>query len=539
MGMIFRKQTTRPLPATAEIIFKAGKRVARWRSRGKLFTESVTGPESAPRLTTTSKFYSARFRDYSGRVVERSTECRDRQAAEQMLGKWEREQEQIRAGVLDATALETVRASVGSLAEHLDAYWQSLTAKEVTATYRANALRAIRRLIDDLDLTKLSDLRRDKIEPWLSEAIAAGMSARTRNYYRDAGARFLNWCLDTGRVLGHDLNKLPKADERSDPRRKRRALTEVELNRVLAVAQVRPLADARMIRTGARKGEAGAQLRPEAVAALEDTGRERVLIYRTLVLTGLRLNELKTLTVAQVDLTRGAESIRLEAKNEKNRSGSEIPLRSDLADELRSWIHSKKLNPSSLLFTVAAGLRRILDRDLDAAGIPKRDERGRTVDVHALRTTFATMLTTSGIAPRTAQAAMRHANLQLTMGTYTDAKHLGVREAMERLPKLNSATPDDSQVAPHVALLPCNLGQNGSFTDNRESLTHNGKRVGVSPATPGNVHEKAPVTSWDIAGASIGVAGIEPTTSCSQGKRSTKLSYTPSFTIIPRGRDNA
>ena len=133
-----------------------------------------------------------------------------------------------------------------TLAEHLDAYWQSLTAKEVTATYRANALRAIRRLIDDLDLTKLSDLRRDKIEPWLSEAIAAGMSARTRNYYRDAGARFLNWCLDTGRVLGHDLNKLPKADERSDPRRKRRALTEVELNRVLAVAQVRPLADARI-----------------------------------------------------------------------------------------------------------------------------------------------------------------------------------------------------------------------------------------------------------------------------------------------------
>ena len=40
-----------------------------------------------------------------------------------------------------------------------------------------------------------------------------------------------------------------------------------------------------------------------------------------------------------------------------------------------------------------------------------------------------------------------------------------------------------------------------------------------TPATPGNVHEKAPVTSWDIAGASIGVAGIEPTTSCSQGKR--------------------
>ena len=83
-------------------------------------------------------------------------------------------------------------------------------------------------------------------------------------------------------VLAHDLKKLPKADERSDPRRKRRALTEDELNRVLTVAQTRPLSDARTIRRGVRKGQANANLRPEVIAALEAAGRERVLIYRTL-----------------------------------------------------------------------------------------------------------------------------------------------------------------------------------------------------------------------------------------------------------------
>jgi site-specific recombinase XerD len=41
-----------------------------------------------------------------------------------------------------------------------------------------------------------------------------------------------------------------------------------------------------------------------------------------------------------------------------------------------------------------------------AAGIPKRDDRGRTVDVHALRHTFGTHLSKNGVAPRTAQAAM-------------------------------------------------------------------------------------------------------------------------------------
>jgi hypothetical protein len=88
------------------------------------------------------------------------------------------------------------------------------------------------------------------------------------------------------------------------------------------------------------------------------------------------------------------------------------------------------------LFTVPAGLLRILNRDLKAAGIPKRDERGRTVDVHALRTTFGTLLSKAGVAPRTAQAAMRHSTINLTMNVYTDPKLLDVAGAVESLPSL-------------------------------------------------------------------------------------------------------
>ncbi len=64
----------------------------------------------------------------------------------------------------------------------------------------------------------------------------------------------------------------------------------------------------------------------------------------------------------------------------------------------------------------------ILDRDLRLAGIPKVDERGRTVDVHAFRHTFGTLLSEGGVAPRTAQAAMRHSTINLSMNTYTDPK---------------------------------------------------------------------------------------------------------------------
>src|SRR5262245_54920101 len=88
------------------------------------------------------------------------------------------------------------------------------------------------------------------------------------------------------------------------------------------------------------------------------------------------------------------------------------------------------------LFRIPAGLVRILDRDLKSAGIAKRDERGRTIDVHALRTTFGTLLSKGGVAPRTAQAAMRHSDIRLTMSVYTDPKLLDVRGALDVLPEL-------------------------------------------------------------------------------------------------------
>jgi len=110
--------------------------------------------------------------------------------------------------------------------------------------------------------------------------------------------------------------------------------------------------------------------------------------------------------VGQAVLEAQPPYIELKAADEKKRNGAYIPLRSDLADELRECVAEKE--KSEKLFYVPAGLIRIFDRDLEAAGIPKIDERGRTLDVHALRTTFGICLSLAGVSPRTAQAAMRH-----------------------------------------------------------------------------------------------------------------------------------
>ncbi|NQU26515.1 MAG: site-specific integrase [Candidatus Nealsonbacteria bacterium] len=143
----------------------------------------------------------------------------------------------------------------------------------------------------------------------------------------------------------------------------------------------------------------------------------------------------------------------LAAADEKNREGSEVALRADLVADLREWLEHKlkrmqeearqrdepipaRLPADTSVFRIPRNLVKVLNGDLKMAGIPKRDDRGRTVDVHALRHSFGTHLSKGGVAPRTAQAAMRHSTLDLTMNVYTDPRLLDVHGALDVLPGL-------------------------------------------------------------------------------------------------------
>jgi integrase len=298
-------------------------------------------------------------------------------------------------------------------------------------------------------------LQRAPLEGWLTQQARNGTSARTRNSYLTSALAFCNWCREptVGRLTGNPFDGIPKANEKSDPRRQRRAMTEAELVALLGVARERPLLDALTVRKGPRKGERYANVRPEVRERLELLGRERALIYKTLVLTGLRKGELASLVVAGLHLDGDVAFAQLEAADEKSREGNAVPIRADLAGDLRQWLADKlarrqaearrsgepvpaRLPPDTPVFEVPHKLSKILNRDLKMAGIAKVDERGRSLDVHALRHTFGTLLSKGGVAPRTAQAAMRHSKLDLTMSVYTDPKLLDVRGALDVLPAL-------------------------------------------------------------------------------------------------------
>lgn len=189
---------------------------------------------------------------------------------------------------------------------------------------------------------------------------------------------------------------------------------------------------------------------PDFIDRLRHEGWERALIYKVLFLTGLRCGELRSITVGQVHLAGETPYLELAAADEKNREGSSIPLHRDLVADLRIWLAN--LEPKShngareapsvplgtRLFSVPSSLLRAFNCDLKAAGIAKKDKRGRTLDLHALRTTFGTLLSTSGASLRTAQEALRHSDNKLTMmGTYGDLAQLDVLATLDKLPDLH------------------------------------------------------------------------------------------------------
>jgi integrase len=60
-----------------------------------------------------------------------------------------------------------------------------------------------------------------------------------------------------------------------------------------------------------------------------------------LIYTGLRKSELASITFGQVFLDTKIPHIVLEAKHEKNRRGSTLPLHPVLVKELRKWLKQR------------------------------------------------------------------------------------------------------------------------------------------------------------------------------------------------------
>ena len=170
----------------------------------------------------------------------------------------------------------------------------------------------------------------------------------------------------------------------------------------------------------------------EAGAVVEARGREGALgardraLLELLYATGLRVSELVSLTLEDVDLS--ARQVRTVGKGRKERI---VPFGRAAADAVKTWLKARAaLKPSArdagfVFLNAQAGrltdrsVRRILDRAMRGADV------GRHASPHALRHSFATHLLAAGADLRSIQELLGHASLSTTQKyTHLDAERL-------------------------------------------------------------------------------------------------------------------
>ena len=214
MGSVFKKYFTKPLPSNAELFTSKGETFARVKPpKGRAVTYRVTtGKDGSQRIVVESGTYVAKYRDGSGLVHTVSTGCRDEGAARSVLGELERRAELVRSGVMTASEDAIAEHSSTPIAEHVRAYHDHRIAQSLNAVRIANTDARLSRLAGDCGFRRLADLSADGLTDWLGKKLAVGMSAGTRNEYRQELVGFGNWCVKTRRLIQNPFTDVPKAN---------------------------------------------------------------------------------------------------------------------------------------------------------------------------------------------------------------------------------------------------------------------------------------------------------------------------------------
>ena len=308
----------------------------------------------------------------------------------------------VKFGLIDKA--RTIAAK--PLTEHIEDYRKSLEANNRTAGYIKTSIASIKKTIAECTFVNCSDIQAEKVESYLANWRNKSIGIRTSNFHLKALKGFCNWMVRSGRANTSPIRFLRTLDPKLDPRHPRRPLEVDEVRRLLETAR-------------------------NAKAIYGVSGCERALVYRLAIESGLRRNELRSLTKNSFDFEN--HTVTVQPKDTKNRKPAILPLRPDTAMELKRHLANRL--PTAKVFPVwmdkAAAM---IKADLKAAKIPYEDEAGRFCDFHALRHTCGSLLAASGVHPKIAQSIMRHSDINLTMSLYTHTLRGQEAEAIQNLP---------------------------------------------------------------------------------------------------------
>lgn len=248
----------------------------------------------------------------------------------------------------------------------------------------------------------------------LAEIKSRGRGTRTINFHLGSIKQFCQWMEDNTRIVKNPLNSLKGGNVEADPRHKRRAATELELQRLLMTTL-------------------------ESKAVYRDmTGYERAMLYLAASVTGFRAEELSTLRAGDFGLAQDPPVVVLAAINAKNGQTAIQPIPIACVPMLEPFLSSKQRNDRVWPGNWFEKAAELLRHDLDAAGIPyvvETSEGPKYLDFHGMgRHTFIAMLDKSGATLKEAMQLARHSDPKLTMAVYGRAQLEDLSQAVSRLP---------------------------------------------------------------------------------------------------------
>lgn len=329
--------------------------------------------------------------------------------SEQLAAKLENEALLRRSGMIDQAAEKLAAERRTPIDEHLKSYEKNLKQRSTTAKHVKLTMTRLHALLKQCKIERLAELSVEQVQSGLTALQEQEkFGPRTYNHYVQAIVSYGHWLVEASRLAAHPLLSLKRQNVELDIRRKRRALSDEEIVKLLDSAR-----------------QSGKRLQGYS-------GEERARLYLFSCLTGLRKSEIASLSPKSFRLAGDEPTVTVEAACSKHRRTDVLPLHPALVGEVVQWI--KGMAKEEAIFPGLKNKKtcQMVKSDLARVGIPYRTSEG-VADFHAAgRHTFVTQLLRSGATLPEARELARHADVKMTM-RYA---HIGMKDQAKALASL-------------------------------------------------------------------------------------------------------
>ena len=320
---------------------------------------------------------------------------------------------------------------------HLADFLADAEARGVSPTQRQMLAQRIRDTLQRAGAKWLRDLSASRMQAAVASFGAPtedrpnGLGRQSLQHYTRAVKQFSKWLQRERRTAEDSLVGMKGYNAETDKRHERRGFTADEM--VVLLETTRQAPD--------RWGM---------------TGKARAVADLLAFNSGLRRNEIRTLTRASFDLDANPPTVTVEAAYSKHRRTDVQPLPADVAGMLSDYLAEadgerpfplpgksgkmlhEDMADARRAWIEAKGLTEAQRKNRQNHGdfLMPRDSAGLVLDFHSFRHGYVTAICRANVSPRVMMELARHSDPRLTMKRYSRVAAVDMAKALDVLPKL-------------------------------------------------------------------------------------------------------